>query len=575
MKMNKKTIISFVVWVWVIASTLFAFTQATTAQRITPVRVNPKTYILDANNDLGKVQVKGTYYVPTPWFEYDNVEWVKAQMLAWLNYDNNFYSSRHITPDVVNGTDSYKTIEWNNPLVLRNLNSVKTKLKGFQFAYRQNWHVKWMDGADVTSAFFSGYGSSSNQTVILYPIKEKAGPNKGKLLWFMEYPCGNLVCRDHACTDLIAKHVCWDGILNKWEQCDPKDPNTREGCTSTCTYKNLLCEVKAPGTNFNQTQDVTGISVNAQSPLTINRVVVNGKTYTNGEWKNIGKLPSGSHKVEAYGTNPYTGKEVICNPGNITVNQKIYCGDGIKNGNEECDHADPSMTNGMCTKSCKLSAVKCDVKVDPKTFKQGDKLTAANFKITTTGEILDKVSHNKKEKTQGDLYSEPLELCGTHTTTFYVKNPFDGADGKTYSCSTTFKVEPKEFCWDGIVQKNEQCDPKDSTTGLACNASCQLSVPTCEITDTLSSYYVNKNAVFAIAPTSNAKIVSITSNDGSKGSLLSGTSNGVIRFKTAGAKEITVGVKNIYDKGKVATGFCKATVRVEEIPKCLYTHQVK
>lgn len=573
--MSKRKFFSFVAGIGIVLWSLMVVTWIANAQRITPVRVNPQTFILNAQNDLWRIQVKWTYYVPTPWYEYDNVQGLKEQMLNGLNYDNNFYSSRHITPSVVNGTDDYKIIEWDKPLVLRNLSSVKSKLKGFLFAYRQGGQVKWMDGADVTSAFFSGYGSSSNQTVILYPIKEKVWPNKGKLLGFMEYPCGNLVCRDTACSDLKPKPTCWDGILNQGEQCDPNDPKTRNGCTSTCTYKKLLCEVRAPTTNFNQTTDITGISVSAQSPLQINRVVVNGRTYTNGDWKNIGKLPSGNYRVEAYGTNPYDGSEVICAPGNLTVNQKIYCGDGIKNGNEECDPNDPTITAGMCSKSCKLSPVKCEVKVDPKTFKQGDMLTASNFKITTNGEIIDKILHNKATKTQGELYSQPLDLCGNHTTTFYVKNPHSGVDGKEYYCSTSFKVEPKEFCWDGIVQKNEQCDPKDSTTGIACNSSCELSIPTCEVTDILPTYYVGKNSVFWISPTSNATIVSILANDGTKWAVLRWTSNGVIKFKTPWTKEVVVWVKNIYDKWKVATGSCKVNLKVEEMPKCVYTHQVK
>lgn len=552
----------------VLAASLMALIPSAEAQRITPVRVDPKTYILNAGNDLGKVQVKGTYYVPTPGYEYDNPTGVKQMMLQGLNYDNAFYSSRHISADVVNGTDDYKVIEWENPLVLRNLSSVKQKLKGFLFAYRQNGQVKWMDGADVNSAFFSGYGSTGNQTVILYPIKEKAGPNKGKLLGFMEYPCGNLVCRDASCSDLKPKYMCGDGILNPGEQCDPKDPNTKEGCTSTCQYKSLKCEVKIPSITFDQVKDITGLSVSAQSPLQITSLQVNGKTYGPGEWNNIGKLPSGNHVVTAQGRNPYTNQTVECTPGTISINQKIWCGDGIKNGAEECDYNDPTMKDsGLCSKSCKLSAVKCEVTVDPKVFSQGDKLTADNFKIKTTGEILDTVLHNKTQKTQGAFYGSELVQCGTHKATFFVKNPY-GEDSKTYSCSTTFKVNPKLYCGDGIVQKNEQCDPKDPTTGIACNSSCELSMPACEITDTLPVYYMGRSAVFGISPSSNSKIVSVATSDGLKGGLVSGTQNGALKFKKTGEHEIVVGVKNIYDKGKAATAYCKKTVKVEELPKC-------
>lgn len=551
-----------------LCSSLTSIIPVANAQRISPVRVDPRTYILNAGNDLGKVQVKGTYYVPTPGFEYTNVDGVKQQMLNGLGYDNSFYASRHITPDVVNGTDDYKVIEWENPLVLKNLSSVKQKLKGFLFAYRVNGNVKWMDGADVNSAFFSGYGSSSNQTVILYPIKEKAGPNKGKLLGFMEYPCGNLVCRDASCSDLKPKYTCGDGILNPGEACDPKDPNTKEGCTSTCQYKELKCEVNVPSGKFDHTKDITGLSVNAQSPLKVTSVTVDGKTYDNGSWSNIGKLPSGNHTVTAQALNPYTNRTVECSPGTISINQKIWCGDGIKNGGEQCDYNDPAMKdNGLCSKSCKLNAVKCEVTVNPKVFSQGDKLTKDNFTIKTTGEVLDAVLHNKKAKTQGEFYNNELTQCGTHKATFYVRNPFS-TDNKHYSCSTTFKVNPKEFCGDGIVQKNEQCDPADSTTGIACNSSCELSLPACEITDTLSKYYIGKTSVFGISPASNSKIVSVGTSDGLKGGVVSGTTNGAIKFTKPGNYEIVVGVKNIYDKGKNATSFCKKNVVVENLPKC-------
>ena len=534
---------------WLIFLFSFILLNISTYADITPVRINPSTFILDAQNDLWKIQVQWTYYVPTPWYEYDNVEWVKSQMLSWLDYDNEFYRTRHITTEVVNWTDAYKYIDWEKPIVIKSLSVLKSKLKWFLFAYRKPTWIFWMDGADFTEAFFSWYWSSSNQTVIIYPIKEKAWKNKWKLLWFIEYPCWNLVCRDSTCSDLIPKPVCWDWILNiaQWEQCDPKDPNTKKWCTDTCQWKELSCEVKVSSINYDQTKEITWISIKKDTDLDIKAVVINNKVY---KWdnvlndiKNIWKLPPWSYEVKAIWLNTYSNNYVTCNPWTLNVNNKEWCWDWIKNleeqcdyndknswlwkrctkscklkdicwdglktWNEQCDYAIPWMEN-LCSKSCKLNDVTCKAVITPTTFSQWSSLQKDYFKIETVWQLLDNGYFNDLSMSLNSIYNKQLDICWTQEISFLVKNPYKD-DGTIKKCSVKIKVTQKEFCWDWIVQKTEECDPKNWTNWIACESTCKLKKPSCNITDLLSSYQLWDNIVFGINNSSYWKVVSITS----------------------------------------------------------------
>jgi len=588
----KKIIISLlsiliIVWVW------FFHVSAFDA-----VRVNPETFILDAQNDLWKIQVMWKYFVPTPWYEYDNVEWIKSQMLKWLDYDNEFYKTRHITADVVNGTDSYKVIEWNKPLVVKSLSTMKSKLKWFLFAYRKPTGIFWMDWADFTEAFFSWYGSETNQIVIIYPIKEKAWKEKGKLLWFMEYPCWNLVCRDSMCTDLIPKPVCWDWILNKdvGEVCDPKDPNTKKGCTKTCQWEQLSCEVKVPTTKFDQTRDVSWLSIKKDSALVLQAVVANGKVFkgeTINNFKNLWKLNPWTYTVTAVWTNPYSKEIVQCTPATLTVDNKIWCWDGIKNWLEECDYkanwvwksckssckinhycgdwikdekeqcdyAIPGMEN-YCSKSCSLNKVTCNATINPNKFIQWQSLKQDYFKVTTGGTLIDTWYFNTEKLALNSIYNKSLDYCGMQKVTFFVKNPYNTSE-KYAQCSVQFNVFKREYCGDGVIQTaTEQCDPKDGKTWIACSNECKLKYPTCNITDVLSEYTVGDTINFWVTASTYSKIVSVISN-GVKWSASGNVWN--IRFNQEWTYELTVSVWNIFDTKNTITSSCKTNVKV--IPK--------
>lgn len=553
---------------WVVAISMAIWTF--NAYAIDAVRVNPDTFILNAHNDLWLIQNMGYYYVPTPGYEYDNATWVQSQMLKGLDYDNEFYKTRHITPDVVNWTDAYKMIEWDKPLKITSLSSIKSKLKGFLFAYRKPTGIFWMDGADFTDAFFSWYGSASNQTVIIYPIKEKAWKNKWKLLWFMEYPCWNLVCRDSTCSDLIPKPVCWDGILNKdaWEMCDPADPNSKKGCTKTCEWEKLECSVKVPTTKFDQTRDVSGINITKDSALELQAVVANGKVFkgdTLNDYKNLWKLPAGSYTINAVGINPYSKEVVKCTPWTVEIDTKLWCWDGVKNGTEQCDYATPWMET-FCSRSCKLNSVSCKATINPSKFVQWDSLKQSYFNVTTAWTLLDTWYFNADKLNLSNIYNKSLDYCGLQKVTFFVKNPYSTTDAIA-QCSVQLNVLKREYCWDWDVQSNEQCDPKDWKTWIACSNDCKLKTPSCEITDMLPEYTTDDNVVFWVKQSSYSKIMSVSAWD-TKWSVISWTNMWSIRFSKVWTYEISVKVQNWYDSKWLTTGTCKANVKVSEKKVC-------
>ncbi|MDD2807167.1 MAG: SdrD B-like domain-containing protein [Patescibacteria group bacterium] len=108
----------------------------------------------------------------------------------------------------------------------------------------------------------------------------------------------------------------------------------------------------------------------------------------------------------------------------------ISCGDGIKNGSEECDGTDGIGTHQSCSQDCTLVS----------------------------------------EPYCGDSIVNGTEQCDAGP---------NGSDTCSTDC-TTIDQQPVAVCGNGAIEDGEQCDDSNTTNGDGCSNVCQLEVLQCE-----------------------------------------------------------------------------------------------
>jgi len=434
--------------------------------------VDTRTFILDYWNDLGKIIPKWTYY--TPRISYKDSKSVANRFLKWLYYPWDFYTKRNITPQLIKWENKYFEVNWRSPYFIKSLSWIKRVLKGYLFAYRKNWNIFWMDAQNFTPAFLSWYWNRNNQSLIIYPIRDR---KTKKIKAFVEYPCWNLVCKDTLCTDLKVTPICWDGVFNPeiWEQCDYNDPKTKKGCTQTCTYKKLWCSVKNTKEEIFDTQHPY-IQTKKDSNVSITKYYLNRNEYKNVYEINKQKLTPWIYKVTALAKNKYSWQEFLCEGSEFKVIGKEFCWDGIVNGNEECDYKDTS-NNWSCSRTCKFTKDSCSI-ITKKT------------RLDSSTPFKDVISVKYSDKTKLTWLKVNGNNINPNTFNFNSnwKYNIEAIVTNSYSwksaiCKKYIVYSQKEFCWDGIVNGYETCDDWNSENWDGCSKYCKLEIPYCKITN--------------------------------------------------------------------------------------------
>lgn len=211
--------------------------------------------------------------------------------------------------------------------------------------------------------------------------------------------------------------VCGNGIQDGADECDDKNTDSNDGCSSTCKVEDgYVCTV--PGTPCAKLGGCgDGILQKDEECDDKNTVDADGCTKCKVDSGWICPIPS-------------------------TACVAKECGDGILAGDEECDDKDKNNTNG-CTNACKIMD---------------------GFKCPTPGAACEPT-------TCGDNKIEGTEQCDDNNTM-----PFDGCSPtctKEPSCPKS-GGECTGACGDGIVFPGEACDDGNLKDGDGCSHECKI-----------------------------------------------------------------------------------------------------
>ena len=208
------------------------------------------------------------------------------------------------------------------------------------------------------------------------------------------------------------------------------------------------------------------------------------------------------------------------------------CGDGVKNGFEECDGTDGVGAHQECSATCLLINLPyCgDGIVDP--GEECDDGDTKHYNYCT---------NECKINVCGDgLHQTGVEECDDG-------NLIDG-DGCSASCLLEI---PEPFCGDGNVDPGEQCDDGNNVDGDGCSAECLLENPVCG--DGI------KNG------TEECDDGNTRNNDGCKNDCT---------INICGDYSVWVGIEQC-DDGNLTNGDgCSATCQIEQTPVCLQPGEV-
>jgi len=442
-------------------------------------------------------------------------------------YAGDFYRNHGLKEEIIDGenNDADFYVRWSTPVVLDDINDVRKLTGGLYYSYRKDGNIAWQKGSTMPERFVTGYNSPSNKLVILYPIKSK---ETGFTEAFVQYPCGNLVCKDTDCSALKVKRTP------------------------------LTCDVELEANEIYNT-DTIRINMTANDPkvefeslYVNNNKVIDKITKTN---MSINKPDVGNYHIKVTAISPYNGSRISCDT-NIKVKLAPFCGDNIVSQWEQCDDGNTQNGDG-CNSVCKYEKPTCDAQVTRTCVENGTSIEKI-FKVNRSNGVLDSILVWNKSV---DKYYT-FDNWGTHNVAFSYVNPLN--KGVSYTCNAEVKVRSNPFCGDGILNNGEICDPNDSKTWAMCTNTCEAKVPTECWVHITGDLVKNKTMFIGVDKDYYSRIHSV--KVWNKNLNVSGGDYSSFTPESGGTYTVDVTVSNKLDSNKTKT--CRKTIVVEEADLC-------
>jgi len=275
-----------------------------------------------------------------------------------------------------------------------------------------------------------------------------------------------------------APNPCGNAKLDSGEQCDDGNTNSKDGCSSTCTFE-AGYNCGAPGTLCTKTE----VCGDGKKNIDIGEECDDGNT-------NAGDGCSALCTLEPNYACPTPGSPCV---------STVTCGDGKITGTEACDDGNTTAGDGCSDKcaveagwQCPVAAAKCIAKTcgdgiqvgaeqcDDGNVKAGDGCSATcKFETGYTCTTVPGGVTTCKATVCGDNKKEGFEQCDDGNTI-----PYDG-------CSPTCTLETQcangkctAVCGDGLKFPQEECDDGNTTAGDGCSPTCKFETGfTCTVVD--------------------------------------------------------------------------------------------
>jgi len=388
-----------------------------------------------------------------------------------------------------------------------------------------NLHRRWFRNAAWAYSYNIGY----------YPM-----PNwPQSTTWFSNYQRWADV-EWYECFNYIV-HYCWDGVVDtqasiaalpNWkinsvanEECDPNAPwwNSQTCNPTTCQ----IIQQQDPQCHSKYNWQIT--YTNNWNPL-----LNSWSSYLCAEW-----TPANFTGTWTFWTwRHFTWQCTVPwkTPVNCSANQ-IWCWDWqINSGSEMCESYSETW-RGWCNNNCTLKQPECiynltaspnwqpapqTVEINKSYIDPNDPHYQEGWGRLTMLYFGDWQSYWNGRDAVSFPRTHLYSSVWVFTITWEIRNinvvVASGVEKPVAYCTTTVTLTdptPAPYCWDWILQDNEQCDPGSWSFWNGCNSGCQLMTPDCTLTVTPNNWNIPLNTTINGTKPSWATYLTLDFGDGS------------------------------------------------------------